>query len=253
MDTERNNPEAITRRRLLRRAGALGIAAAAGGALGLPVVDDAEAASFGAKLTLTPEQEEGPFYVALEKIRKDVRLGRPGVPLHLAVKLTDTGGKPVPHAALDIWQADAVGAYSDEASLGTTGATWLRGVQLTNAKGAAEFATVYPGHYRGRTAHIHIKVHVGGRASGRAYTGGHVSHTGQLMFPDAVSTQVYALAPYTSNRTARTYNSQDRVYTEQGGSRVLLRPTRLGARLSDGLRAVITLVVDPKATPAAVG
>ena len=78
MDTEQH----LTRRRLLQHAGVLGVAAATGGALGFGT-DDADAADYGSKLTLTPEQEEGPFYVALEKIRKDVRLGRPGVPLHL--------------------------------------------------------------------------------------------------------------------------------------------------------------------------
>jgi protocatechuate 3,4-dioxygenase beta subunit len=249
MNSEQNR---ITRRRLLRHAGVLGVAAATGGALGFGA-DDADAADYGAKLTLTPEQEEGPFYVALEKIRKDVRLGRPGVPLHLRTKVVDTTGAAVKNAALDIWQADALGDYSDESSLDTVGQTWLRGVQLTSAKGVAEFATVYPGHYQGRTTHIHVKVHIGGHVSGGAYAGGHVSHTGQLLFADAISTQVYALSPYTKNTTERTYNTQDRIYADQGGSHVLLRLTKLGSRVVDGYLGAITLVVNPKATPAAVG
>ena len=69
----------LTRRRLLRQAGALGIAAATTGSLaaerGLAAVETS-----GARLALTPEQEEGPFYVALEKIRKDITLGRPASP-----------------------------------------------------------------------------------------------------------------------------------------------------------------------------
>jgi protocatechuate 3,4-dioxygenase beta subunit len=227
--------EPFTRRGLLRRAGAVGLAATVGGALGALQEDDAFAGT--ARLVLTPEQEEGPFYVALEKLRRNITLGRPGVPLHLRVKVVTTSGAPVGKAALDIWQADAGGVYSDEASLSTVGRTWLRGVQLTNAKGVGEFVTIYPGHYPGRAAHIHVKVH----------TGGHVSHTGQLMFDDDVTTKVYARAPYSANPNARTYNAEDQVYVDQGGSRILLRLSRLGADVADGYLGAITLVVNPAA------
>jgi len=64
---------------------------------------------------------------------------------------------------------------------------------------------------------------------------------------------VYELARYTSSTAPRTYNSQDRIYTEQGGSRVLLTLTKLGSKVSDGFLGVITLVLDPEATPASVG
>lgn len=247
----------LTRRRLLRQAGALGVAAAAGGSLGaargLAALDAAAHDSGSSRLRLTPEQEEGPFYVALEKIRKDVRLGRPGVPLHLRIRVVTTAGKPVTGAACDIWHCDARGVYSDEPSEQTVGQTWLRGVQLTGADGMAEFLTIYPGHYAGRTTHIHVKVHVGGKTVGRGYRGGHVSHTGQLLFDDATTTEVYRLSPYTSDTAARVLNTADRVYTEQGGPRELLRLRKLGARAADGYAGTITLVVDPAATPAAVG
>jgi protocatechuate 3,4-dioxygenase beta subunit len=227
--------EPLTRRGLLRRAGAAGLAAALGGAFGALDEDDAFAGT--ARLVLTPEQEEGPFYVALDKIRRNITAGRPGVPLHLKVKVVNTAGRPIRKAALDIWQADAGGVYSDEASQSTVGQTWLRGVQLTSAKGIGEFATIYPGHYPGRTAHIHIKVHAGG----------HVSHTGQLLFDDAVTTQVYALAPYTANAAARTYNTQDQIYLNQGGAKTTLKLSKLGPRVADGYLGAITLVVDPAA------
>jgi protocatechuate 3,4-dioxygenase beta subunit len=247
----------LTRRRLLQQAGIAGLAVAAGGGLGVArsvaAVAAAEAAAAGAVLALTPEQEEGPFYVALEKIRKDVRLGRPGVPLHLVLKVVDTHRTPVANAACDIWQCDASGVYSDEASQSSLGETWLRGVQLTDAAGLGEFLTVYPGHYQGRTTHIHVKVHIGGKTTGGAYKGGHVSHTGQLLFDDAITTQVYNLAPYTSDTAPRVYNQQDHVYTQQGGTKVLLKLTKLGASIPDGLRGAITLVVDPTATPPLIG
>src|ERR1700759_1326186 len=116
----------VSRRRLLQQAGALGLTVAAGGALGaLP--EPAEAADLASALALTPEQEQGPFYVAIEKIRKNITLGRPGIPLHLQMKVVDTKGKPVVGAACDIWQCDATGVYSDEGSQSTLGQTWLRG------------------------------------------------------------------------------------------------------------------------------
>ena len=242
----------LTRRRLLRQAGVLGIAAATTGSLaaerGLAAVETS-----GARLALTPEQEEGPFYVALEKIRKDITLGRPGVPLHLRLKVETTAGKPLANAACDIWHCDALGVYSDESSQSTVGQTWLRGVQLTDATGIAEFTTIYPGFYRGRATHIHLKVHIGGKVAGGTYTGGHVSHTGQLLFHDAVSSQVYALAPYTSDANGRTLNTQDMVYTGQHGSKVLLHLSRLGAAVTSGFLGTMILVVDPAATPSPVG
>jgi protocatechuate 3,4-dioxygenase beta subunit len=256
MENDHDTSSGLTRRRLLQHAGVLGVAAAGAGAFGTgrslaALRSSATAAS--PTLTLTPEQEEGPFYVALEKIRKSIALGRPGIPLALRIKLVDTAGKPVKGAACDIWQCDSGGVYSDESSENTVGQTWLRGVQFTDANGLAEFETIYPGHYQGRTTHIHIKVHIGGKTAGTTYGGGHVSHTGQLMFDDAITTQVYALAPYTSDTAARVLNTSDHVYTEQGGAKSTLKLSRLGAGVSDGFTGAITLVVDPTATPAAVG
>ena len=117
----------------------------------------------------------------------------------------------------------------------------------------AAFETVYPGHYTGRATHIHVKVHIGGKTAGGAYSGGHVSHTGQLLFDDAITTQVYKLAPYSSNTAARTLNTADRVYTEQGGAKSLLELKKLGSSVSEGYLGTITLVVDPAATPSPVG
>ena len=230
---------AYTRNHLLHRAVALGAAAAVGGSIDVASVFAAPAS----RLVLTPEQEEGPFYVALNRIRKNITLGKPGVPLHLRINVETTTGKPVARAACDIWHADATGVYSDEGSEGTVGRTWCRGVQLTNGRGIAEFVTIYPGFYQGRTTHIHVKVH----------TGGHVSHTGQLFFADAVSTKVYALAPYNTETVSRTTNATDGIYTGEGGSKSMLALTRLGTGIADGFLGAITLVVDPAATPAAVG
>ena len=59
--------------------------------------------------------------------------------------------KPVARAKVDVWQADAAGAYDN------TGYR-LRGYVLTDAEGRYRFETIVPSDYPGRTPHIHVKV-----------------------------------------------------------------------------------------------
>jgi len=123
--------------------------------------------------------------------------------------------KPIKGAAVDIWHADASGTYSGV--LGNTG-TFMRGIQRANANGLALFQTVYPGWYRGRTVHIHVKVHIGGN----------VVHTGQLYFPDSLTDVVYAHSPYSSRPNRDTRNATDSVY-RNGGSKSMLAVHKSGA------------------------
>jgi protocatechuate 3,4-dioxygenase beta subunit len=172
------------------------------------------------------------------------------VQLTLKIRVIDVRRcAPIHSAAVDIWHCDAGGLYSDEASNGTSGQTYLRGVQLTNRKGFATFRTVYPGHYTGRATHIHMKVHIGGKARGGTLRGGHVSHTGQLFFAESANSSVYALAPYSSDTAQRTLNSSDSIYGQAGGSRA---EVTLAGSASGGYVGKIVVGVNPKATPAAV-
>jgi protocatechuate 3,4-dioxygenase beta subunit len=219
----------LNRREALQAALAGG-AVLLGGArvLGEASTDDALAAG---TCKLAASQEEGPFYVALERIRSDIRLGRTGAPLRLRITVTDARTcRPLKGAAVDIWHADGLGEYSDESSQGTVGQTWLRGLQLTDAHGRVRFTTIYPGFYAGRAPHIHAKVH----------TGGPVVHTGQFFFPEATSTRVYRTSPYTRDPNTRTRNATDRVYTGQHGSSSVLKITGSPAT---GLQGRITLAV----------
>jgi protocatechuate 3,4-dioxygenase beta subunit len=213
--------------------------------------DEAVAAAAGTCLRLNAEQEEGPFYVDLGKVRADVVEGQAGVPLDLRIRVVDHARcEPVANAAVDIWQCNALGVYSDEASEGTEGEGYLRGIQFTDADGFAELQTVYPGHYAGRATHIHVKVHIGGTRTKKSYSGGHLSHTGQMLFDEGMNSKVYALSPYSSSTVARVPNTSDRVYTEQGGSRSMIKVT---GSPSSGLKGQIALGIEPKSTPAAVG
>jgi len=201
---------------------------------------------------LTPGQEEGPFYIDLAQVRQDIVENRPGVPLALALTVVDSDTcEPIRDAAVDIWHCDALGVYSGEPSEGSEGETYLRGIQLTDGIGLAEFATIYPGQYPGRTTHIHVKVHIGGRQSDGTYSGGHVSHTGQLFTSDRRDAEVFALAPYNRNTTEIISRNADGIFRYQGGSSSALALAPVGNSLArDGLTAGVTLGVDPSATAA---
>jgi protocatechuate 3,4-dioxygenase beta subunit len=176
---------------------------------------------------LTPEQTEGPYYVAGEKVRRNITEGRPGTALTLRLRVVNASNcKPIKNAAVDIWHTDALGVYSGVQ--GSPGTTFMRGIQRTDATGLAVFKTVYPGWYMGRTVHIHVKVHIAGN----------VVHTGQLYFPDTVTDQVYAKAPYASRPNRDTRNAADSIY-RNGGSKSVVRLSRSGA----GYVAALTMGV----------
>jgi protocatechuate 3,4-dioxygenase beta subunit len=213
---------------------------------------DEYVASAVSACTLTAEQEVGPFYVSYDKVRSDIVGGIVGLPLELTItvinKLTC---KPIKNAAVDVWQADPLGVYSDESQENTLGDTYLRGVQFTDKHGQVTFTTLYPGHYAGRTAHIHAKVHIGSSDRSSKLVGGHVSHIGQMFPPDTVNTEVFKLSPYTQDKVAIVTHAEDRVWTQQHGSASQIKIAKIGNRLAKGLTGTITLGVNPKIVPAA--
>jgi protocatechuate 3,4-dioxygenase beta subunit len=174
-------------------------------------------ASGAVACVLTPEQTEGPYYIAGEKLRRDITEGRPGVPLLLRLKVVDASScRPIKGAAVDIWHADARGIYSGFGA-GRANRTFMRGIQRTDRTGLARFRSVYPGWYQGRTVHIHVKVHVAGN----------VVHTGQLYFPDSVTDRVFRRKPYSRRPRRTTRNASDFVFA-QGGRRSMLALRKVG-------------------------
>jgi protocatechuate 3,4-dioxygenase beta subunit len=178
----------------------------------------AAVASGAVSCVLTPEQTEGPYYIAGEKLRRNITEGRPGVPLLLRLQVVDASTcRPIKGAAVDIWHADALGGYSGFGA-GSGSRTFMRGIQRTDANGLARFRSVYPGWYQGRTVHIHVKVHVAGS----------VVHTGQLYFPDSLTDGVFRRKPYSRRSKRTTRNANDFVFA-QGGRRSLLRLRKVGS------------------------
>jgi protocatechuate 3,4-dioxygenase beta subunit len=202
---------AVRRREALLALGGLGL-----GLAGYRAASDASEA-VAADCVLSREVTEGPYWVANKLTRRNVTDGRPGVPLRLSLVVLDaTTCRAIKGADVEIWHADASGVYS-----GVQGNSrrFLRGHQRSDASGRVVFDTIYPGWYRGRTPHIHLKVHVGGS----------VVHTGQLFVPDNVSAAVYRTARYRSRGQADTTNGSDNIYAQAGGSRALLKMARRGS------------------------
>jgi protocatechuate 3,4-dioxygenase beta subunit len=148
----------LTRRRLLELG--LALPPLAYVAAGSDLIDEVAAAA-SAPLALTPEiadaddptptQTEGPFFTPRTPRRRSIiPSGAPGTRLTLTGRVLTTGGRPIPRALLDFWQADARGVYDN------TGYRF-RGHQLADARGRYTLQTVMPGPYTGRTRHIHVK------------------------------------------------------------------------------------------------
>ncbi len=165
-----------------------------------------------ASCTLSPEGTEGPFYFDVDSIRTDIIEDREGTPLRLGIRVQEAGPcTAIANAVVDVWHCDANGSYSgfEAASQGgdfsggqTDEETYLRGAQVTNADGIAEFRTVYPGWYPGRTVHIHAKVHLDSATL----------LTTQLYFEEGVTDAVYAEEPYASNGARTTFNDSDGIF-----------------------------------------
>jgi hydroxyquinol 1,2-dioxygenase len=143
-------------------------------------VDDA---NFTGDANATPSSVEGPFHspaparengdwiaVGPERARAEVMVVRG--------RVTDTDGKPIEGATVDIWQADDAGHYDTqdpEQDLGN-----LRGLFTTDADGAYWFRSVVPasypvptdgpggellramGRHPMRPAHVHYRVEAAG-------------------------------------------------------------------------------------------
>jgi protocatechuate 3,4-dioxygenase beta subunit len=155
---------------------------------------------------LTPQQTAGPFYIDVGLARSDIREDHAGAPLQLAVQLVDADGcTPIRDAVVNVWHTDAAGRYSgfpnQPGGVDTTGQTFLRGFQITDAGGRVAFTTIYPGWYPGRTVHIHVRVHLD--ATSVLVT--------QVYFPDSLTDTVHAQPPYNDRGRRDTTNATDAI------------------------------------------
>ena len=172
-----------------------------------------------------PQQTEGPYFVDERMNRSDIRSDpsdnsvREGTALRLIFHISQVDGNSCkPFAgAVDLWHCDASGVYSDvsDRSFNTQGKKFLRGYQVTDKNGTAQFITIYPGWYPGRAVHLHFKIRTDS-ATQTSY-----EFTSQLYFDDSLTDQIHAQPPYIS-KGQRTLNAQDIIF-QDGGKDLLLR------------------------------
>jgi protocatechuate 3,4-dioxygenase beta subunit len=192
---------------------------------------------------VSPQQTEGPYFVDEKLLRSDIRVdpsngtAKPGAPLALTFLVTRVDGNdgtctPLRDAQVDLWQCDAMGTYSDvkDRNFNTVGQKFLRGHQMTDASGTANFVTIYPGWYPGRAVHIHFKIRM------PAAAGGAREFTSQFYFDEKVTDRVFAREPYSTHAGERTLNERDGIY-KQGGAQLMLPVTQT----SDGYAAAFTI------------
>jgi protocatechuate 3,4-dioxygenase beta subunit len=116
----------------------------------------------------------------------------------------DTACAPVAGAAVEIWHTDAAGDYSAFIDGGGgkdegPGTTFMRGTQFANDEGIVEFDTVYPGWYRGRSVHIHLRVR----------TDDTLVLTSQIYFDDTYTQRISTEPPYAEFGPPDTTNDTD--------------------------------------------
>lgn len=216
-----NRDITLSRRALIGTAAGAGLAAAFGARALDALGADAETT---ATCVLQPEVTEGPYWIDTNLTRRDVRESKSGLPLLLEFTVVNARTcKPIRGADVEIWHADSAGEYSgfDGGSPGgppgsgaQTKTRYLRGHQRSGATGKATFLTIFPGWYRGRTPHIHLKVHIGDDR---------VVHTGQVFFNEAIAASVYRRGAYAARGQADTSHASDGIYAQAGGARATVK------------------------------
>jgi protocatechuate 3,4-dioxygenase beta subunit len=184
----------------------------------------------------------GPFPLDEQFVRRDITEGYPGHPLRLGLRVIDGSCQAMPGAAVELWHADATGDYSAFADGGGgkdegPGTTFLRGTQVTGDDGIVEFLTIYPGWYRGRAVHIHLRVHVDDTTI----------LTSQLFFDEDYTASVYAEAPYAENGLPDTTNAQDGIAGDPESEGTLVHLTAAEPTSGAGTLGLLNLGVDPAA------
>ena len=211
---------------------------------------------------MAPLVSEGPLYVAGESVRRNLTDHERGIPLSLDIQVVDAKTcAPIPSAAVDIWSCNTTGIYSgvwtyytrpgldsgyDRSVINTTA---LRGIQFTNAEGAANFDTFFPGHYTGRAVHVHVMVHLSAKTqSNGTITGGKIAHISQLYFDQALIDTVEKVKPYTENMQNLTVNANDGLLKiTRLSDDPFFRWVMLGDKVEDGLFGYIRLGIDTSA------
>ncbi|KAI1865989.1 uncharacterized protein JN550_007967 [Neoarthrinium moseri] len=208
---------------------------------------------------LAPEVTEGPYLVTGEYIRTNLTEDQVGVPLYMDIQVIDSSTcEPMTDVAIDYWHANATGVYSGviapangngESDPDNINTTFLRGVQITDNVGAVQFQSIVPGHYTGRTNHIHIIAHTDYTilSNGTITNGTEAAHVGQFFLDQDLLNQVEATYPYTTNTQDWSTNAQDGLIMEEtavDGIDPIAEYIMIGDDISDGVFSWISVAIN---------
>ncbi|THY70846.1 aromatic compound dioxygenase [Aureobasidium pullulans] len=212
-----------------------------------------------ASCILTPEVTYGPYFVTGEYYRPNVTEDQEGIPVHLEYQYIDISTCEVATGLyLEAWQANATGVYSGVVASGNGNdadgtnldTTFLRGVTQVDEDGVGYFDTIFPGHYSGRATHIHLIAQQNGTVfANGTYSGGTISHVGQLFFDESLKDAVYDTYPYNANTQSYTTNDADMWAPDQADNNYDPIPdyAYLGNDISDGLLMWISVGINMSA------
>ncbi|RYF37908.1 MAG: protocatechuate 3,4-dioxygenase, partial [Cytophagaceae bacterium] len=118
---------------------------------------------------------------------------------------------PLVGASVEVWHTNAQGVYSgktpntnfcSDGNKTAIAANYFRGIQVSDSSGRLDFDTCFPGWYRSRTIHIHVRI----RVTDTDYL------TTQFFFNDTIDDDIVSTALLYKDRGARdTSNSTDTV------------------------------------------
>jgi len=145
-------------------------------------------------LAPTPTTGDGPFYPSrlpadidndLVKIEGAVREAGGDI-LRLVGTVSDSDGRPLAGARVEIWQCDVRGVYLESGAYGGRRDSGFQGFghALADGDGRFRFRTIVPVPYPGRTPHIHVKVLTGGREvlTSQLYRAGVAQNASDFLF-----------------------------------------------------------------------
>jgi protocatechuate 3,4-dioxygenase beta subunit len=158
-----------------------------------------------------------------------------GVPLTIALTVTDVAGAAMPGAAVYAWHCDRGGEYS---LYGVKDQNYLRGVQAADASGKVSFTSIFPAAYSGRWPHVHFEVYpdlAGATTPDKALV------TSQLALPQDACAQVYATAGYEQSvrNLAQTSLASDNVFSDGWDSQL----ATVTGTVSGGMTAALVVPV----------
>lgn len=160
-----------------------------------------------------------------------------GVPLTLKLTVVNVNAmcEPLAGLALYLWHCDRAGGYS---LYTVANQNYLRGLQVTDAKGEVTFTTIFPGCYPGRWPHAHFEVFANEAA---ATSGRNALKTSQLALPQATCSEVYASTGYQASVTnlARLTLTSDGIFSDGATQQM----ASISGTLATGLTASLVIGV----------